>query len=131
MLREAHNGAPIQGCGQHLVCVVERAEGVLVLAEVGVLQTMRLREVGVEEIEEVLVGLLGHKDEACLKECPSLKVKSEQGGVDLKGRIGPAGSGIRRLGEMGVTGTEKMGIVLSCMLLALLSYSLVTDEGIP
>jgi len=46
---------------------VEWAEGVLVFTEEGVFQAVRLREVGTEEVEEVLVGLLGHKDEARLR----------------------------------------------------------------
>ena len=57
MLRGANNGAPIQGCGQHLVHVVEQAEGVLVFTEEGVFQAVRLREVGVEEIDLLLFSI--------------------------------------------------------------------------
>ena len=57
-------------------------------------------------------------------------MKSGRGGEDLKGRTGAVESGIRHFGEMEVTGIERIGIVLSRMLPALLSYSLVADEGI-
>ena len=60
--RGAHSGAPIQGCGRHLVRVMEGAEGILVFAKEGVFQAVGLREVEAEEVEEVPVGLLGHKD---------------------------------------------------------------------
>ena len=60
--RGAHGGAPIQGCGRHLVRVVKRAEGILVLAKEGVFQAVGLREVETEEVEKVPVGLLGHED---------------------------------------------------------------------
>ena len=43
------------------------AEGILVFTEEGVFQTVRLREVGAEEVEEVPVGLLGHEGKAFLK----------------------------------------------------------------
>ena len=81
--RGAHSGAPIQGCDRHLVRVVKGAEGILVLAEVGVLQAVRLREVGAEEVEKVPVGLLGHKDEACLEGVtfPKGKVWARRGGL--------------------------------------------------
>ena len=61
--RGAHSGAPIQGCGRHLVCVVKGTKGILVFAEEGVFQAVGRREVGTEEVEEVSVGLLGHEDE--------------------------------------------------------------------
>ena len=65
--RGAHSGAPIQGCGRHLVRVVKGAEGILVLAEEGVFQAVGLREVETEEVEEVSMGLLGHKDKPRLE----------------------------------------------------------------